>query len=254
MSWTQTIRILLLPALVWFCLAVSIQVQEPRETNDRGWLDENAIPVELGRNSATEANQPQPGNQTEESNLVSASLYLRVFLILSFLIVLIYFTLKFLRRLSLQRPKLPDQGEGIQILSSQILHGDHMLHIVEVGGECYLLGSGAGGVQLLDHYTDPELKDRVILEATVQTKAQGSLVRRGNAVPDFLQLVRNRLNRGGLDRFGGARAVTRTKTREHSEQGSTEPTGSAPSLRTDEYRERVRSAAEALRPDQEEKR
>ena len=79
-----------------------------------------------------------------------------------------------------------------------------MVHVVEVGGECYLLGSSSGGVDLLDHYTEQEVKDRVILEAT-QNPETGGASEKGVAsggtlgALDFLKMVRRRLKSGRVE-------------------------------------------------------
>ncbi|MEM9423733.1 MAG: flagellar biosynthetic protein FliO, partial [Spirochaetota bacterium] len=180
-------------------LAVALYAQDTG-----GLLDEAAIPVQLGGgNPAPEGEQEAI---TPPANLVSPSLYLRIFLILGFLIALIYVSLKFLRRLSLQKPRLPGSGGGIRVLGTQALYADRMIHVVEVGGECYLLGSSTGGVQLLDHYTDTEIKDRVILEVTAADTAGGGT--------DFLRLLRNRLQGGN----GEAREAVSPDTRSYRER------------------------------------
>ncbi len=218
------------------CLYIVLRVvlplwgQEEQEQTP-ALLNESEISVQL--TGSTEDGEDLAGSGQEGENsgeLISLSLYLRIFLILGFLIVLIYFTLKFLRRLSFQKPT--GSGSGIQLHNSQVLHGDQMLHLVEVGGECYLLGTG--GVQLLDHYRDPEQRDRVLLEASAQAATSGAAPSSVGA-RDFLLLLRSRLkpekNSGGA---GG-------KTSQHS---------AAEDLvvlqRGKEYRERLRSAAQAL--------
>ena len=221
-------------------------------------LRESDIQVQLGTQEQTQANgqiaAPESGASSADrsadgSGLVSASLYLRVFLILGFLVVLIYFTLRFLRRLSLQKPQLSGLGSGIQVLSSQVLHGDRMLHVVEVGGECYLLGSGPNGVQLLDHYTEPEVKDRIILEATQDPRTRsGTLLSQGGGVAlDFVKLLRERLRRGS-NFASPTEEVSQEKSPESPDE-TTEGLGiSFPHTR--DYRERLRSATRRLKKDE----
>lgn len=212
----------------WFCIfavwlfgAAALASQglasQDAEPPEQGALfDESAIRIDLPsglieRNGAgAETAESAQINSSDFGGLVSPSLYLRVFLILGFLIVLIYLTLRFLRRLSLKRLSLPSANKGIQVLGTQVLYGDRMVHVVEVGGECYLLGSSSGGVDLLDHYTEQEVKDRVILEATQNPqpertgRAEGVLGKGDAFVSpqsalDFLQMVRRRLKPNRAD-------------------------------------------------------
>ena len=237
-----------LPGAFVICGLISypwLQAQEKENhENSLNLLDEASISVDLGNNTVSEtsptsnninseslgeasADSPLPQTPQGTSDIISVSLYIRVFLILTFLIVLIYFTLKFLRRLSLQKIQLPGLGNGIQVLSSQVLQGDRMLHVVEVGGECYLLSSSSNGVQLLDHYTDQEIKDRVILEVT--QVPEPSL--KENMVFEFVQLLRRRMS------------LLKPKT---SDIPQTEEQETA-SLHTSEYRERLRSVTQTLK-------
>ena len=183
----------------WFCIVavwlLGATVLASQEGEPPGaLLDESSIRIDLAPRDGAEATEPVLANPSDSP--VSPALYLRVFLILGFLIALIYLTLRFLRRLSLKRLSLPGTNNGIQVLGTQVLYGDRMVHVVEVGGECYLLGSSSGGVDLLDHYTEQEVKDRVILEATQAPDSEGVFGKAGTSgagALDFLQMVRRRL-------------------------------------------------------------
>ena len=184
----------------WFCIvavwllgATALVSQEGEPPG--ALLDESSIRIDLAPRDGAEATEPVLANPSDSP--VSPALYLRVFLILGFLIALIYLTLRFLRRLSLKRLSLPGTNRGIQVLGTQVLYGDRMVHVVEVGGECYLLGSSSGGVDLLDHYTEQEVKDRVLLEATQNPEPGrvGGVLEKADTsgALDFLQMVRRRL-------------------------------------------------------------
>ena len=204
----------------WFCIfavwlfgAAALASQDAEQPEQGASFDESAIRIDLPsglieRNGAgTETDESAQINSSDFGGLVSPSLYLRVFLILGFLIALIYLTLRFLRRLSLKRLPLPSANQGIQVLGTQVLYGDRMVHVVEVGGECYLLGSSSGGVDLLDHYTEQEVKDRVMLEATQNPQpgraerafGKGDAFAPPQSVLDFLQMVRRRLKPNRAD-------------------------------------------------------
>ncbi len=240
--------------LILFCL--SFLVVLPAQQNPL-ISDESEISVNL---NSQETNNSEENTSTasiikrSEGNFVSGYLYLRVFMILGFLIVLIYFTLKFLRRVSLQNPQLKGIGNGIKILASQVLHGDQIIHVVEVGEECYLLGSSPGGIQLLDHYKDKEIKDKILLEVTQKTE----IFQKAGSALDFLQLIRNRL--GGFNNVDhtkeqvirksetNSQINTATKIDDTENNSSTVAQEfSAPLVHTGEYRKRLRSAAEVLK-------
>ena len=189
----------------WFCIftvwlfgAAVLSGQDAEQPEQEPIFDESAIRIEFpsAEGTDTESGSAEQASSSNFGGLVSPSLYLRVFLILGFLIVLIYLTLRFLRRLSLRRLPLPGANKGIHVLGTQVLYGDRMVHVVEIGGECYLLGSSSGGVDLLDHYTEQEVKDRVILEATQSPEPEG-IFGKGSGETfgalDFLQMVRRRL-------------------------------------------------------------
>lgn len=118
-----------------------------------------------------ELNTPQGPSPAEEipasASLGGVGLYLRVIGVSLFLIIVIVFVLRMLRRLSLRRP--PERGRLVRILESQPLHADRILHLVETGGEIFLLGSSSGGINVLQRFEEQGVKDELLLRASAQT-------------------------------------------------------------------------------------
>jgi flagellar protein FliO/FliZ len=61
------------------------------------------------------------------------------------------------------------ENEIIKVLGSRILSGSKSLHLVDVGGEIYLVGSSNDSVNLISEIKDKETRDAIIL-AAAQTK------------------------------------------------------------------------------------
>ncbi len=89
--------------------------------------------------------------------------FLRMILVLGFVIVLIYGFVWLLRRFTLQKGESED---AINLLSTRPLKGDASLHLVEVGGKIYMLGSGSGGVNLLAEISDEDSVNEIRLNVS----------------------------------------------------------------------------------------
>ncbi len=110
--------------------------------------------------------------------------FVRVVLVLIFVIGLIYAFVWFLKRFTSQKA----ESEGvINLLSTRPLKGDTALHLVEVGNQVFLIGSCSNSVNLISEIDDPESIDAVKL-ATSQSPAA--------AKGGFARMLRDRLNAG----------------------------------------------------------
>lgn len=86
--------------------------------------------------------------------------YLRMVLVLGIIIVVIYFFFYILKKFSNRNLVSNDL---ISIMGTQVIKGDTALHIVELGNNYYLVGSGSGNVSLIDKITDKETLDQIKL-------------------------------------------------------------------------------------------
>lgn len=86
--------------------------------------------------------------------------FLRMVLVLGAVIALIYALFLFLKRAG--NPKTGDD-DFITLLASQPLNGNRSLHLVQVGGEIFLIGSADGAVSLVSRIEDKEFQDRIAL-------------------------------------------------------------------------------------------
>ncbi len=135
---------------------------------------------------------------------VGAADLLRVLVVLAGVIGVIYLLVYFLRRFS---PMAESREEQISLLATRHLKKDSSLHIIEVGNQVFLIGSGAGNVNLISEITDQETIDRIHLDtsASAETPAGSfrNMIRKSftaagsttikDSSPDFLRSQRNRL-------------------------------------------------------------
>ncbi len=107
--------------------------------------------------------------------------FLRMFLILGFVIALIYGLFWLLKRFSAVKV----QGEEIlKIISTRPLKGDAALYLVEAGNRLLLIGSAGNSVNLLVEIDDKETIDEIRLQASsVQETKEG-----------FSHLLKKKLN------------------------------------------------------------
>lgn len=167
---------------VWACLGLS--AQENAGEADAGQqvtppaVVEEQIPVNLDEAA------PEGENAVAATGALGPGLYIRVISILLLIILMIYVTIRFLRRLAL--PNAGGENSALQVLASKNLHADRMLHLVEVGGEVYFLGTGSSGVQLIDKIDDEDAKNRILLANSEKASA-------GNS---FLKLLSGRMQAG----------------------------------------------------------
>ncbi|MBN1649369.1 MAG: flagellar biosynthetic protein FliO [Spirochaetales bacterium] len=59
-------------------------------------------------------------------------------------------------------------NKNIRVISSQALGGSKALHLVELGGEIYLIGAADNGISLVDKIENKEAKDRLLLEISAE--------------------------------------------------------------------------------------
>ncbi len=131
----------------------------------------------------------------------------RVVLVLAGVVGIIYLLVYFLKRFS---PLAENEEDQIGIIATRHLKKDSSLHLIEVGNQVFLIGSGTNSVSLISEITDKETLDRLHLETSAEnTAVRGSSFRnliarnfsrkdtRGisEQSPDFLRQQRDRLRK-----------------------------------------------------------
>jgi len=84
-------------------------------------------------------------------------------LVLALVAGLIYFVVYLLRRMG--KPQA-EQNPHLKILASTHLGSGRYLHVVSVGKNAYLIGSGEGGVNHIADISDQEAVDAMALDAS----------------------------------------------------------------------------------------
>ncbi|MCL1815958.1 MAG: flagellar biosynthetic protein FliO [Treponema sp.] len=93
----------------------------------------------------------------------SAFAIFRMVLVLALVAGLIYLVVYFFRRLG--KPQV-SQNPHLKILASTHLGNGRYVHVVSVGKEAWLIGSGEGGVNHIAGLSDQEAVDAMVLEAS----------------------------------------------------------------------------------------
>ena len=88
---------------------------------------------------------------------------LRMVLVLALVAGLIYLVVYFLRRMG--KPQV-EQNPHLKILASTHLGSGRYVHVVSVGKEAWLIGSGEGGVNHIAAIGDGEAIDAMVLDAS----------------------------------------------------------------------------------------
>ncbi|MFP4509573.1 MAG: FliO/MopB family protein [Spirochaetaceae bacterium] len=137
--------------------------------------------------------------------------FIRMLLVLGFVVSMIYALFHILRRASNRNQPRSDL---LQVLGSTQLAAGRSLHLVEVGGQVLLVGSSENSVNLISEVTNSETVDELLLQAATRRSSTGSTRARrfGDLLGDLIDRSR-----------GGSSATTVA--------GSTQPVSM---IRTDE--------------------
>ena len=138
-----------------------------------------AVPAEAAAGNAaapgkpgTEASRAQeealfsfndPASGTAPRSPTSAFAILRMVLVLAVVAGLIYLVVYFLRRLG--KPQV-EQNPHLKVLASTHLGNGRYVHVISVGKEAWLIGSGEGGVNNIAGISDREAVDAMIMDAS----------------------------------------------------------------------------------------
>ncbi|MDR0386778.1 MAG: flagellar biosynthetic protein FliO [Treponema sp.] len=142
------------------------------------------IPTETRDESALILGEAVPG--AGSSPVTSGFVVFRMVLVLALVAAAVYGAVFFIRRAS--RPR-DTRNPHLKILTSAHLGSNRFVHVVNLGSQAWLVGSGEGGVSLIAEVADKEALDTMLLEDS-RKQAESP----GGRFPDFRSLLR---------RFGG---------------------------------------------------
>lgn len=194
------------------CLTALTYAQQESENTDPAepgayeTVDESSLLLfpDEGESQQGTTDARQDTQEPVAPSSVGAADLLRVLVVLAGVIAVIYLLVYFLRKFS---PLAENQEEQISLLATRHLKKDTSLHIVEVGNQVFLIGSGSNTVSLISEITDQETIDRIHLDASSAPEPSEnsfrSLIRKGfsgaggnslrDGSPDFLRSQRDRL-------------------------------------------------------------
>ncbi len=130
------------------------------DNRSEGRIDESQLTFKYGDSQAETA----PGESVApEIQVFGIWDLLRMVLVLALVVAVIYGLYWLLRRSKTARE---EDGNFINVLSSQTLSGGKYLHVIDVAGKVYLLGSGDSGVNLISEIQDKPSIDELRLHAS----------------------------------------------------------------------------------------
>ncbi|MBF9016165.1 MULTISPECIES: flagellar biosynthetic protein FliO [unclassified Oceanispirochaeta] len=179
-----------------------ITAQESSQNTEFPQINEAELPL-----FPADTNTPDTDVPAVDGNIpptVGLGDLLRVIIVLIAVIGLIYLLVYFLKKMS---PMVEKDEERISLIATRHLKRDSSLHLIEVGNQIFLIGSGSSSVNIISEITDQETLDRFKLEQSeTPVAAPGSfrsLFRKGLSLgsgkkvtdqsPDFLRSQRDRL-------------------------------------------------------------
>lgn len=157
--------------------------------------------------------------------------FIRMMLVLGFVICVIYALFYVLRRAS--NRNLP-HSSALQVLGTTQLAAGRSIHLVEVGGQVLLVGSSEHSVNLITEVTNSETIDELLLEAASRRSSSGA-----GATRRFGDLLGDMLSRGRSAGASVREPATTSRTEPASPPREPEPVGASSGFYA-EQRERLR--------------
>ncbi|MBN2618872.1 MAG: flagellar biosynthetic protein FliO [Spirochaetales bacterium] len=145
--------------LILFIISLNIFSQEK--------IDETTLKI----------NQNAVQTQTEGTNInnpISITDYLMVILVLVFVVGILYFVLRFIKRVGGSRIGL--DNDLIHVVSTKMLKGTNGLHLIEVGKQIFLIGATDSSINRIAEITDQETKDMIALNLSVDNVENKSFI------------------------------------------------------------------------------
>lgn len=186
--------------------------QESSQNSPFPQINESELPLfPEETDGAVLTEETETDGQTENlPPTVGLSDLVRVIVVLAAVIGVIYLLVSLLKKLS---PVAELDEQRISVIATRHLKRDSSLHLIEVGTQVFLIGSGSSSVNMISEITDKETLDSFRLEQSEgDIRAPGSfssLLRRGlslgtgkkmsDQAPDFLRSQRDRLRNLGDD-------------------------------------------------------
>lgn len=100
--------------------------------------------------------------------------YLRVVFILIFVIAVLYYVLRLIKKVGGTRVGV--DNDQIKVLSTKALKGTTALHLVEVGSQIFLIGATDSSINPISEITDKETKDSIVLNSSSEEAGQSSFI------------------------------------------------------------------------------
>ena len=113
-----------------------------------------------------DADDPLAVENTAALNTFSAWDFIRMLLVLGAVLGFIYFIFFLLKKAG--KPKIISDST-INVISTQNLESGRSLHLIEIGPQVFLIGSGEGSVQLISEITEKETLDTIKLDKSIRT-------------------------------------------------------------------------------------
>lgn len=182
--------------------------QSPRQTDTQD-IDESELLWDGDNGDAGAGEEGEAGEEPGRLNTFTVWDFLRMILILGAVIALIYVVFWFIKKKG--SPSLQD-NDLFSIISTQAVASNRAIHIVQVGNQYFLVGSGENSVNLISEIEDKETVDEIRLKVSQREPGgkksfkdmlsgmfgQSSSVRLDGGVSvktDFLKNQRDRLKR-----------------------------------------------------------
>jgi flagellar protein FliO/FliZ len=138
-----------------FLLASVVEAQEAKKAPPQSVPSEKELVFSEAR--------PQAGEEGRAISTFGIWDFLRMLLILGFVLALVYGFFHYLKKLASPR----ETGlEMIRLLESRVLSGNKHLHLVEVGDHIVLIGTSESSIQLLLELKDRETIDSIRLKVS----------------------------------------------------------------------------------------
>ena len=144
--------------LLFLISAIFMFAQEQEnDTNITDQIDEATLAIQDAENQETV-------ERGTTLNTFSAWDFVRMLLVLGGVLAFIYFIFFLLKKAG--NPKIVSDST-INVISTQNLESGRSLHLIEIGPQVFLIGSGESSVQLISEITDKETLDTIKLNQSV---------------------------------------------------------------------------------------
>ena len=151
----MTFKKYLLLIMLLIISSANIYSQQPVEQQEEAVSEEDLVIID-----EDSGNTPQADITERELGTFTFFDFLRMILILLFVILCIYALFYFLKKAGYQKY---DENELINIVASKSISPNKVLHIVEVGNQLLVISSTDNSINFLTELTDKETVDTVRL-------------------------------------------------------------------------------------------